>query len=105
VKNAEDEGEEEWLAVEIAKAGGELLSIVHLQNKWRMQKMKEKGKGKKNSSGWRWKLRRLVVSCSPLFTCKVNSGGECRRRRRRGRGRGKTVAGGGGRWLKGAALH
>jgi hypothetical protein len=57
VKNAEDEGEgkgeEEWLAVETTKAGGELLSIVHLQNKWRMQKMKEKGKGKgkKKSSG------------------------------------------------------
>ena len=61
-----------------------------------MQKTKEKGKGKgkgkgkrkRKRSGWQWKWRRLGVSCSPLFTCNVNSG-ECKRRRRRGRGRGR----------------
>jgi len=56
----EEEGEEEeqWLAVKMMKAGGELLSSVHIsREQWRMQKMKEKTKGKekgkRKSSGWR----------------------------------------------------
>jgi hypothetical protein len=68
------------------------------REQWKMQKTKEKEKGKRKSSGWRLKRRRPVVSCSPLFTCNVNNG-ECRTRRRRGRGR--VVAGSGngeGRW-------
>jgi hypothetical protein len=89
--------------VETAEADGELLSIVHMQREhWRMQKTKKKEneKGKRKSSGWRWKPQRSVVSYSPLFTCNVNNG-ECKRRRRRGRGRGRVVVGGGndgGRW-------
>jgi len=65
-----------------------------------MHKMKEKEKGKRNSSGWQWKRRRPVVNCSPLFTCNMNNG-ECRRRMRRRRGRGRLMVGGGnneGRW-------
>jgi len=64
MENAEDEGEgvgekeEQWLVVEMAEAGGELrelLSIVLYScsfffEQWRMQKTKEKGKGKR--SGW-----------------------------------------------------
>jgi hypothetical protein len=75
VENAEDggegEGEEEWLAVETAEASCALLSTVHIQREqWRMQKTEEKEKGKRKSSGWRWKRQRPVVrgSCSPLFT-------------------------------------
>jgi len=59
------------------------------REQWRIQKMKEKEKGKRKSNGWRWKQWRPVVSYSSLFTCNVNSG-ECRRRR----GRGRAVAGG-----------
>ena len=55
MENAKDEGEgegeekEQRLAVETAEAGGELLSTVHMQSEqwWRMQKTKEKGKGKR----------------------------------------------------------
>jgi hypothetical protein len=58
VENAENEGEEEreeqWLAMETVEAGGELLSIVHLQNNGgecgrRRRRRERKGKGK--SSG------------------------------------------------------
>jgi len=55
------------------------LFLFFFFEQWRMQKTKEKGKGKR--SGWRWKRRRPVVSCSPLFACNVNSG-ECKRRRK-----------------------
>jgi len=76
VENVNDEGEgeeeEQWLAVEIAGVGGELLSTLRCScEQWRMQKMKEKEKTK--SSG----RRRPVVkaSCSPLFTihCSVSA--------------------------------
>jgi hypothetical protein len=69
VENVKDEGEgeeeEQWLAVEIAGVGGELLSTLRCScEQWRMQKMKEKEKRK--SSG----RRRPVVkaSCYSLFT-------------------------------------
>jgi len=58
----EGEKEEQWLAMETAEVGGELLSTLHCS--------REREKGKRKSSGWRWKQRRLVVSCSPLFTWK-----------------------------------
>jgi hypothetical protein len=57
--------------VETAEAGGKLLSTVHMQREqWTMQKIKEKEKGKRKSSGWRWKRWMPVVrgSYSPLFT-------------------------------------
>jgi hypothetical protein len=93
MENAEDEGEgvgekeEQWLAVEMAEAGGELRELLSTvlyfcsssSNSGECKKTKEKGKGKR--SGWRWKRRRLVVSCSPLFACNVNSR-ECKRRRK-----------------------
>jgi hypothetical protein len=62
VENVEEKGKgegekkEQWLAVETAEAGGELLSTVHMQREqWTMQKTKEKEKekGKRKSSGWR----------------------------------------------------
>jgi hypothetical protein len=77
VENVEEKGKgegekkEQWLAVETAEAGGELLSTVHMQREqWTMQKIKEKEKGKRKSSGWRWKRWMPVVrgSYSPLFT-------------------------------------
>jgi hypothetical protein len=70
VENVKDEGEgeeeEQWLVVEIAGVGGELLSTLRCScEQWRMQKMKEKEK------------RKPVVkaSCSPLFTihCSVSA--------------------------------
>jgi hypothetical protein len=48
------EEEEQWLAVKTAEAGGELLFTVHIsREQWRMQKTKEKMKGKGKRSGWR----------------------------------------------------
>jgi len=96
VENAEDEGEvegdeeEQWLAVEMAEASGELLSIVHMQREqWSMQKMKEKEKGKRKNNGCSitakagGELRELLSMCSvvlyfcssssaPLFTMFIN---------------------------------
>jgi hypothetical protein len=87
VENVKDEGEgeeeEQWLTMETAEVGGELLSTLHYS--------REKEKGKRKSSGWRWKQRRSVVSCSPLSTVHVKGR----------RGRGRAVAGsenGGGWW-------
>ena len=94
MENVEDKGEvegeeeEQWLAVEMAEASGELLSTVHMQREqWSMQKMKEKGKRKNNGCSITAKaggeLRELLSMCSvvlyfcssssaPLFTVFIN---------------------------------
>jgi len=66
----EEEEEEEWLTVEMAEAGGELLSTVHMQREqWRMQKTKKKGKGKgktkRSGDGrGRWWIEGATLHCA-----------------------------------------
>ena len=129
VKNAEDEGEgegegeEQWLAVKMAEACGELLSTVHINSEER-KRWRRRGRGRAvagdGNNGGRW----WAALHSPLFTSKgegekeeqwlametAEVGGELLStvhvKGRRGRGR-AVVGGenGGGWWWEGAALH